>query len=549
MLLEKRADLLQPRFDLLDRRRIVIGLQRLRRPRPGQHHQELRAKLLQRPGQFLALRVLGDKVKYGQVAFRIPDHAGIILQLEQADVAVMILQGFELKPGAILPPQFEAFVAAVVRRNVFVEPRPIVFEQGSMAERPLAIGPPLHIHLQQAQIQPKLNPLTPVLRFEPARNHLTRLILPLVQEMRYIEIHRAIWRRGPGKSTIAQEKAGACHARPFPPQQRRMSSLVHVAIHASQFPENVRRDLLESLRARRVNHKFLYDSVKQTQQWLALHQAFSPSRTDADCAATYDRSFAAAARRINPRRVHLIGLGCGGGQKDTRLLKLLQVSGRSVFYTPSDVSTAMVLTARQTATAVVPAGNCFPLVCDLGTADDLPAMLDALPVANAARLITFFGMIPNFEPQVILPRLAGLIRPQDHLLFSANLAPGPDYAAGVQRILPLYDNTLTRDWLMTFLLDLGVEATDGELRFDIEDDPGGSGLKRVAAYFRFTRPREIAVDAQRFLLAAGELFRLFFSWRHTPALVRNLLGQHALGVLDEWITESGEEGVFLVSRA
>ena len=81
-------------------------------------------------------------------------------------------------------------------------------------------------------------------------------------------------------------------------------------------------------------------------------------------------------------------------------------------------------------------------------------------------------MIPNFEPQVILPRLAALLRPADYLLFSANLAPGADYAAGVQRILPLYDNALTRDWLMTFLLDLGVETADGELRFVIEDDPG-----------------------------------------------------------------------------
>ena len=148
-----------------------------------------------------------------------------------------------------------------------------------------------------------------------------------------------------------------------------MSSLVQVAIHASQFPENVRRDLLESLRTRRVNHKFHYDSVKQTQQWLALHQAYSPSRTDADCAATYDRSFAAVAARVESPRVQLIGLGCGGGQKDTRLLKLLRGSGRSIFYTPSDVSTAMVLEARQTAIAVVPGENCFPLVCDLASAD------------------------------------------------------------------------------------------------------------------------------------------------------------------------------------
>jgi L-histidine Nalpha-methyltransferase len=328
-----------------------------------------------------------------------------------------------------------------------------------------------------------------------------------------------------------------------------MSSLVHVAIHASQFPENVRRDLLESLRTRQVNHKFHYDSVKQTQKWLALHQAFSPSRTDADCAATYDRSFASVAARMDFRRVHLIGLGCGGGQKDTRLLKLLHDSGRKAFYTPSDVSTAMVLVAWQAATVVVAPENCFPLVCDLASADDLPEAFEALHVPNAARLITFFGMVPNFEPQVILPRLAGLLRPGDYLLFSANLAPGTDYAADVQRILPLYDNALTRDWLRTFLLDLGVEAADGELRFAIEDDPAGTGLKRVAAYFRFAHPREIQVDAHQFQFPAGESIRLFFSWRHTPSLVRSLLGKHGLRVLDEWITQSGEEGVFLVSRA
>ena len=103
-----------------------------------------------------------------------------------------------------------------------------------------------------------------------------------------------------------------------------MSSAANVVIHASQFPEKVRRDLLASLRTRHVNHKFHYDSVKQTQKWLALHQACSPARNDADCAAIYDRAFAAAAARVKSKAVHVIGLGCGGGQKDTRLLKLLK---------------------------------------------------------------------------------------------------------------------------------------------------------------------------------------------------------------------------------
>ena len=182
-----------------------------------------------------------------------------------------------------------------------------------------------------------------------------------------------------------------------------MSSVVNVTIHSSQFPENVRRDLLECLRIRQVNHKFHYDSIKQTQKWLMLHAAFSPSRTDPDCAAAYERSFTVLAGQIKAVRVHLVGLGCGGGQKDARLLKLLEEAAKEVFYTPVDVSTAMVLEAMRTARAVVPAENCFPLVCDLASAGDLPDVVGGRSISGATQIITFFGMIPNFEPEVILP--------------------------------------------------------------------------------------------------------------------------------------------------
>ena len=326
-----------------------------------------------------------------------------------------------------------------------------------------------------------------------------------------------------------------------------------VLIHASQFPEKIRRDLLDSLRARRVNHKFHYDSVKQTQKWLALHQAYSPTRNDADCAAIYGRGFAAAAARIKSKAVHVIGLGCGGGQKDTRLLKLLKKAGREIFYTPCDVSTAMVLTARQTALAALPGKNCFPLVCDLATADDLEQVVglacraDRTPQrgvpTNFSRLFTFFGMIPNFEPQIILPKLASLVRPKDFLLLSANLAPGQNYAAGVKKVLPQYDNPLTHDWLMTFLLDLGVEKKDGELRFAVED--GGYDLKRIVGRFHFKRSRRLEIENETFDFRAGEMIQLFFSYRYTPERVRKVLAHFGLEVCDQWITGSEEEGVFL----
>ncbi|MGA3142547.1 MAG: L-histidine N(alpha)-methyltransferase [Verrucomicrobiota bacterium] len=327
-----------------------------------------------------------------------------------------------------------------------------------------------------------------------------------------------------------------------------MTSVAKVLIHASQFPEKVRRDLLESLRARRVNHKFHYDSVRQTLKWLALHQEYSPTRNDADCRAVYTQAFKAAAEKIKTPRVHVVGLGCGGGQKDTQLLKLLKARGREIFYTPCDVSAAMVLVARRTALAVLPQKNCFPFVCDLATADDLPVTLARRSEAKTARLFTFFGMIPNFEPQIILPKLASLIRPKDFLLFSANLAPGKNYAAGVKKTLPQYDNPLTRDWLMTFLLDLSVELNDGKLHFKIEDDRV-NGLKRIVAGFHFTRSRRIEVDGKRFDFRTGKSIQLFFSYRYTPEHVRNVLARYGLEVCNQWITKSEEEGVFLVRRS
>jgi L-histidine Nalpha-methyltransferase len=321
-----------------------------------------------------------------------------------------------------------------------------------------------------------------------------------------------------------------------------MSSTVDVAIHSSQFPEQVRHDLLTSLRTRKINHKFHYDSIRQTQKWLALHQIYSPSRNDADCAATYDRAFAEAASRVKSKSVHVVGLGCGGGRKDARLLQLLKPRVRKIFYTPSDVSTAMVLVARETALKFLPEKNCFPFVCDLAEAEDLRGCI----VTRHPSLVTFFGMIPNFEPDLILPRLAELVRPKDFLLFSANLSPGGDYSAGMKRILPQYDNAPTHEWLMTFLLDIGVERRDGELRFAIET--GKFGLKRVVARFHFRRHCRIATEGNAFAFRSGDNIRLFFSCRYTPDLVRKHLARYGLQVSNQWITRSAEEGVFLCRR-
>jgi hypothetical protein len=155
--------------------------------------------------------------------------------------------------------------------------------------------------------------------------------------------------------------------------------------------------------------------------------------------------------------------------------------------------------------------------------------------------------MPNFEPTALLSRIVPLLRSSDLLLVSANLAPGSDYAAGVRRVLPQYDNELTRDWLMTFLSDLGFDKSEGELTFNVQTD--ANQLHRIVATLHLRQRREIIVSGERFSFAAGERLRVFFSYRHTCETMRHVLGANGVAVHSEWLNDSGEEGVFLCRKA
>ncbi len=320
----------------------------------------------------------------------------------------------------------------------------------------------------------------------------------------------------------------------------------HVFIDRSQFPENVRRELVDSLRARAINHKFHYESHKQAAKWLALHEAYSPARRDASCLRIYDEAFQAARAAVKSAGIHVIGLGCGGGQKEARLLELLRAQCCEATYTASDVSLPLVLAAREAALPSVGQDRSHAIVCDLATTTDLARQLDDIN-RNDRRLVTLFGIVPNFEPAPLLARVSELLRPDDLLLLSANLAPGSDYAAGVQSVLSQYDNALTHDWLLTLLLDLGFERDDGELRFTIESD--ARQLRRIAAHFEMQRPRSIRVFGETVAFRRGERIRLFFSYRHTPQTIRALGCEAGLEVMGEWLNDSHDEGVFLAQRA
>ena len=299
-----------------------------------------------------------------------------------------------------------------------------------------------------------------------------------------------------------------------------------VQIHPSQFPTAIEEAFCASLQSRRMNHKFHYDTPKQALRWLRVHEAFSPARQDKSCQAAYDECALAAATLLGRGDVEVVSLGCGGGQKEVALLRALRASrpSRRVRYVPTDVSVSLTLIAREKALAAgISAADCAPLVLDLARTGDWTQALQTALTPGVQRVITFFGMLPNFSQTDVLPRLAGLVGPKDALLVSANLAPGKDYAAGVRKILPSYDNALTTEWLFSVLADLGVEQSDGRMEFHVTRCPEGSGLLRVEADFVFRRSCTLHYVGKEWRCQRGERFGLFFSYRHTPELVKGML--------------------------
>ena len=328
---------------------------------------------------------------------------------------------------------------------------------------------------------------------------------------------------------------------------------VSVFIHPNQFPGAVEASLCESLRTREMNHKFHYDTPKQNLLWLRLHEAFSPARTDPDCLRIYDAAFAhCAAQLTTAREVEVVSLGCGGGQKDAQLLRLLSLAlpGVRLRYVPVDVSPGLVLISRASAVeAGLACQDTAPIVIDLAEADDWASALSTALGSTGRRVVCFFGMMPNFIPGSVLPQLSGLIRPSDLLIVSANLAPGLDYEAGVEQVLPLYDNAMTRDWLWSVLLDLGVERDDGKMDFTIARRAESSGLLRIESAVTFGRACRIKYGGVTYEYASGDTFRLFFSYRHTPDRLAAMLAPHGVEMQAHWTNMSGEEGVFVCIRA
>lgn len=324
---------------------------------------------------------------------------------------------------------------------------------------------------------------------------------------------------------------------------------ITLTFHESQYPEQVALQCRQGLRTRKLPGRLLYDSPAQAQRWLAYHQAYSPSRTEPELLALYERSFQAAIAALTGQPLHYVSLGCGGGNKDALFVRHALDHDGALHVSPTDTSAALVLETMLRLQAASPTLSASPLVVDLAAEPDLDPWLAQQEADGACRVFGCFGIIPNFGYAALLSYLRRLTRPGDLLLLSANLSPGSYDSTAAQRILPQYDNPYARAWFAGLLDSLGFAGSDLELSVRARPLREDGHIWRLQADAHVLRDVQLALYEESFAFREGEVLEVFFSNRFTPAALPQVLGDADFNVRQTWMLDSQEEGIYLCQRS
>lgn len=328
-----------------------------------------------------------------------------------------------------------------------------------------------------------------------------------------------------------------------------VNSVIPVSIHESVFPARVELRLREAFRTRRIDPKFHYLSARQARAWLALAQACSPFLAKPTGTRVYDSAYQWLLERLRSKAVHVISLACGGAQKEARLVRLLTGMGNAPKVTITDASLPLVIKAYRSLHDTENVADLNAFLLDVMETGDPTECLAHNDSAETVRIITCFGLLPNVDPCGLASRLASLLRNGDVLLVSANMACESGYRQNVETLRRQYDNPDTREWLLLLLLDVGFERNDGEIMFQVEPYAAWPELLQIVAVFRAARNRLIRWGDEELAVSANEEFRIFFSNRCTPELVRKIFNAHGIHVCQEWMSPEDNEGVFAVVRS
>ncbi len=307
-----------------------------------------------------------------------------------------------------------------------------------------------------------------------------------------------------------------------------------VRIDESASPAAHRAGMVAALAAGRVDNRFHYVGERSATMWRDLASAHSPAQAE-DGLVAHDVAARTAMALLPDGPVHVIGVACGDGVKERRLLGALVSAGRTeVHATAVDVSVPLVSAAAEAMAAVPGVTDVDALAVDIVARRDLSPLLG--PRRPGTRLVTLFGMMSTLGPVALAPTLS-LLQPGDVVMVSANLLPRRPGAR--EEVMAQYDTAPTREWLAAVLDDIGLAgAGDVTMRWREE-----AGSLAIIGEVTPTEDMTAHVEDTVVVMPAGRPIRLLESFRHDPAGLEHLLREAGLDDIATHASPDGEEGV------
>jgi SAM-dependent methyltransferase len=322
-----------------------------------------------------------------------------------------------------------------------------------------------------------------------------------------------------------------------------------IDVHPSVGNEALRRAAIESLASNRLDPKALYVTPRQAELWRQVFLKHSPVLGNPEFVRIYRQAFTRILDRFTAGKVLLVGLGCGTGAKEAELHASLKHRGQAAIFSAIDVSRDLVMDSVGKLEAAG-AEHRRSLVCDLAESTSLGEWLSQQE-PELPRLITFFGLVPNFSPSMVNHIFRAVLRPGDVLLVSAHLAPvrqeGPqELAKAMESVLPQYDNPETLAWLTAALEHWDLEDRVFPPEMDIGEV---EGIPAFVAQARWKSAESFERWGHRFSPDVIKPLRLFSSLRYTPRFFEERLSREGFDFDLLAMTSCRQEAIWSVRRA
>jgi len=291
---------------------------------------------------------------------------------------------------------------------------------------------------------------------------------------------------------------------------------------------DIAQELVEAIEARDLPEKFFFWFPRSAAEWAALTRNTELYGGLVETWGEIANDAAELATSFGPK-VPVISFGAGEGGRDRMLMDALKDTGRECLYFPVDASQTMLEMAC--------AGADDEDIETVGIKADISSPVHLVYAADAAEPPRIFIMSGNtisaFDPLAEIRYLAQCLKPGDRLILDGEIYND-------ERSMAIRDGEHARNFVSALLASLGIEAEDGQLRYNHKRDDRHEGLHLITRSFRAERDLSATVAGQEISLERGERIGLNFQYLYTPEAFRWLLTeQGGLEILKEYSSPDG----------